>query len=432
MRRLIFLLALICTGPATAGELLALVNDALAYDAGLAGGRASVEIGRLEVPRARSALLPRLEGGWGRAYNRIETEHVPSISYRQNGWTVSLTQPLFDWQRWIALKQAGTASARSRLEYAQAWQDLVLRTARSYFDALQAQDVLELSQGYLDAVQAQHSLVLHQHQGGEATLIDMREAQVRLDSARLQRRSARHALDSKLRELESLSGRPARLAPRNLASIPAPWLEPGSIEQWVHQAETKNYGVQLGQLKVRAAQDDAERTRAQRYPVVSLSGTHSPSGAASGYARPTTTTTAMLTVTVPLFTGGEIRTRVRQALASEDLARNELLEAMRQASSDSRESFENFIWARERNETLNDLVQARQTALAATRMGYLAGSRGNLDVLRAQEALHDSSKELVQAHHDMLTSYLSLKADAAALDLGDIARLDHWLANDAH
>ncbi|VTM20096.1 outer membrane protein TolC [Pseudomonas aeruginosa] len=119
-------------------------------------------------------------------------------------------------------------------------------------------------------------------------------------------------------------------------------------------------------------------------------------------------------------------------LASEDLARNELLEATRQASSDSRESFENFIWARERNETLNDLVQARQAALAATRMGYLAGSRGNLDVLRAQEALHDSSKELVQAHHDMLTSYLSLKADAAALDLGDIARLDHWLANDAH
>lgn len=426
----VLLLATLAPPTAMAGGVLQVVNDPLAHDAGLAGARARIEIGLQEAPRARAALLPRLDAGWGRAYNRIETEDLPSISYRQNGWTVSLTQPLFDWERWIALKQADTASARARIEYAQAWQELVLRSARSYFEALLAQNELELATRYLQAVQDQQTLVLHQRRGGEATLVDLREAQVRLDSALLQQRSARHRLESRRREVERLSGRPLQLPAKGIADGPALWLEPGGVEQWARQAETKNYAVQLGELEVRDAHDDADKSRAQRYPVVSLSGTHSPSGAASGYARPTTTTTAMLTVSVPLFTGGEIRARVRQALAAEDLARSKLLDATRQAGADSREAFQNFLWAQERSEALVAIVRAQQDTLDATRKGYLAGSRGNLDVLRAHEALHESRKELAKAHYEMLITYLSLKADVAALDLGDIARLDHWLADD--
>lgn len=116
---------------ASAGELLSVVNDALAHDADLAAANAEMGIGREEVPIARAALLPRLDGGWGRTYNQIKTDNQPTTRYWQNGWMITLTQPVFDWERWVALRQADIAGAKAELEYASAWQTLVLRSANA-------------------------------------------------------------------------------------------------------------------------------------------------------------------------------------------------------------------------------------------------------------------------------------------------------------
>ncbi|MFV3306879.1 TolC family outer membrane protein [Pseudomonas sp. NY15181] len=415
---------------AFAGELLAVVNDAIVHDADLSAANSGISIEREEVPLARAALLPRLDGGWGRAYNQIKTENQPTAKYWQNGWMITLTQPVFDWERWIELRQANIASAKAELEYASAWQSLVLRTANAYFDLLAASQDLGRANDYLHAVSEQHDLIQRLRTGGEATVIDVQEALSRLSDAQLRRQDAIRALESRRRALADLTGRPASLDAVTGPARTKPWLKSQSLQQWVRQAETRSFAVQLGQLEVRNASEVTDKARAQRYPVVSLSASHSPSGAASGYAEPTTTNTAMLTISAPLFTGGANQARIRQAMAGEEKAEYKLLAATRKSAADTREWFQRLEWARERSNSLRDIVRLNESSLQATRLGYQAGSRSNLDVLRAQEQLFNSQGEQAKAQYQMLTAFLALKAEVASLSLGDIQALDAWLAPD--
>ncbi|HDR9487827.1 TPA: TolC family outer membrane protein, partial [Burkholderia aenigmatica] len=416
---------------ARADDLLTVVADVLEHDATLAGSRADVEIGRLGIPRARAGLLPRVDAGWGRTYNRISTRDVPPVRYWQNGWTVSLTQPLFDWERWIAYRQAGTAAAKSELDYARARQALMLRAGRAYFDLLAAADELTRATDYLKAVTELHELTLHRRTAGEATMIDVRETEAQLDAARLQEIDARQALDSRRRAIETLIGRPLGLLARVPDEPPALRLEPDDAGYWIGQAQQKSYPVQIGELDVRDAGDNARRVRAQRYPVVNLTASHTPAGAASGYGQPTTTTSAMVTVSIPIFAGGDIQARLGQALAAGDKANSALLAAVRQAGADTRESFERLSWARARCTLTSRLVQANARALDATQIGYRVGSRSGLDMLRAYETLFASRKARKEAQYEMLSAFLALKANVASLDFDDIATLNGWLTGDA-
>ncbi|MBD9578606.1 TolC family outer membrane protein [Pseudomonas sp. PDM23] len=416
---------------ASSGELLSVVNDALVHDAELSAANSEIAIGREEVPIARSALLPRLDGGWGRTYNQITTDNQPTTRYWQNGWMITLTQPVFDWERWVALRQADIASAKAELEYASAWQALVLRSANAYFDLLAAAQEQSRASDYLSAVSEQHALTVKLQAGGEATLIDVQEARSRLSEAQLRQQDALRNLDSRRRVLETLTGRDVTPPAKINLSRTKPWLKARSLQQWVRQAETSSYSVQLGKLEVRNASEDSEKARAQRYPVINLSASHAPSGAAAGYSEPTTTNSAMLTISAPLFTGGANRARLRQTLAEEEKAENRLLGATRKSTADTREWFQRFNWARDRSQALSEIVRLNASSLAATRKGYQAGSRTNLDVLRAQEVLFASRGEQAKANYEMLSAFLALKAEVASLNLGDIQLLDDWLTADA-
>jgi outer membrane protein len=135
------LVALACaasSGKAAAVDLLAVAEQAVDHDADLAASRAGSRAAREALPKARAALLPRVEGGWGRAYNSVGVDGFPRDSYWQNGWTVSLTQPVFDWSLWTTYRQADLVGARGALDAARAEQSAILRAVRAYFDELAA------------------------------------------------------------------------------------------------------------------------------------------------------------------------------------------------------------------------------------------------------------------------------------------------------
>ena len=84
---------------AEAVDLLTVVEQSTDHDADLAAFCAGSRAAGEALPKARAALLPQVAAGWGRAYNSTVTEGVPNTHYWQNGWTVALTQPVFDWSR---------------------------------------------------------------------------------------------------------------------------------------------------------------------------------------------------------------------------------------------------------------------------------------------------------------------------------------------
>lgn len=156
-----------------------------------------------------------------------------------------------------------------------------------------------------------------------------------------------------------------------------------------------------------------------------------PSGAASGYSEPTTTNTAMLTLSAPLFTGGANRARLRQAMAGEEKAENRLLGATRKSAADTREWFQRFNWARDRSQSLSEIVRLNESSLDATRHSATKREVAPTWMYSKAEVVFASRGELAKAHYEMLSAFLALKAEVASLNLGDIQLLDNWLTANA-
>ncbi|SEA21189.1 TolC family outer membrane protein [Paraburkholderia sartisoli] len=416
-----------CAQCVRAADLLTVVEQTTDHDAALAAARAGARAAHQAVPKARAQLLPRVEGGWGRAYNRIATEDFPTTTYWQNGWTVSLTQPVFDWSRWTTYRQADFIEARGATEVAQAQQASILKAARAYFDELAAEDELARANDYAAALDTHLTQLRRRQLAGEATVIDLRDAESGVLQAHLQQQDADNALQLSRLALEQATGQPFAALSRLADPVTMPRVEPDDIDAWANQAQAHDYQVQLKQIDWRIAKLEVEKARSAHLPTVNITASHTPAGAGSGYARPTTTTTAMLSVSIPFFEGGETEARVDETVALEDKAQDDLTSAVRQAGASARESWTRLRSGAARVDALARLAQASSAAFAATQVGYRVGSRDSTDVLRAADTFYANRRDLIRARYETIMALLQLKAATAALTFDEVASVNALL-----
>jgi outer membrane protein len=135
----------------------------------------------------------------------------------------------------------------------------------------------------------------------------------------------------------------------------------------------------------------------------------------------------MLSVTIPIFEGGETEARVDEAVALEEKAQNDLLSATRQAGATARESWSRFHSGVERIDSLTRLMQTSHAALVATQVGYKVGSRASTDVLRASDVFYTNRRDLIRARYETVVALLQLKAATAALNVDEVARVNTLL-----
>lgn len=409
---------------AQAADLVTVVQQALGHDADLAQARAAYVAAQEAVPQARAALLPQLSGGWGRTYNSIAMEGFPRQSYWQNGWTVSLTQPLFDWTKWTSYRQADYVEARGRVDVDNAQQTALTRAVRAYFDELAAEDEIKRADDYAAAVDAQLLILQRNRAAGEATIVDMREALTMREQVALQQSDAQNALQTKRRVVELVTGVPFGALSRLPESLALPRLAPEDVDAWAAQAKEHGYAVQQKQLDWQIAKLDVSKAEGAHYPSVYATGSYTPAGAASGYARPTTTTTGMLSISIPLYAGGAVQSKVRETEALLDRAQAALVGATRTADASARDNYARYQQGRTRVDLLTHLVASCRDTLAATRIGYKVGTRTSTDVLRAIDALYTTQRDLFVARYDTIVALMQLKGDTSTLSLTDVVQIN--------
>ena len=144
MPRLCFafpLIAALSVAPARAADLLQIYRDALANDAAYASARATRDAGLESLPQGLAQILPTVSATAFTQYNvvNIDVRGPQPDEQRQgnsNGYTVTLTQPLFNWQNFQVYKEAGFKAVQAEATFGQATQDLIVRAAQAYFDVL--------------------------------------------------------------------------------------------------------------------------------------------------------------------------------------------------------------------------------------------------------------------------------------------------------
>ncbi|HOY02213.1 MAG TPA: TolC family outer membrane protein, partial [Zoogloea sp.] len=321
---------------AAAADLEQVYRDALAYDAALASARASREAGLEKLPQGRALLLPSLSVTGNTTWNDLTLKHLnPDVSrgYNSNGWQAQLTQPLFRWQNWVQYKQGELQSTLSEAQYQLARQDLTLRAAQAYFDVLTAQDTLAAARALYEANTQQLALARKSFEVGTVTITDVHEAQSRGDLSSAQVIAAESDLAVKRHALLVLTGKEADTLKGLRKGVALSRPEPADIQAWVSAAEGSNLSVQAAQIAGEIAGREVERNRAGHLPTVDVVASYGNSATANALANFINTdirsAVVALQVNVPVFQGGAVNSRVREAAALRDKASADLDNARR-------------------------------------------------------------------------------------------------------
>jgi len=422
---------------AHAADLLQVYRDAAGFDAQYAAARAARAAGLEKLPQGRAGLLPTIGLSANTTWNELESKArtsgatTRSADYNSNGWNVSLSQPLFRWQNWVGYKQSELAAALAEMQFAQASQDLILRVSQAYFDVLLAQETLSTAQAQKLAFAEQLESAKRNFEVGTATITDTHEAQARHDLAIATEIAAENDLAVKRQTLRTLTGKEADTLKGLKPGIQIGAPQPADIGQWVSSAETGNIGVQVAQANLDVSGREIERQRAGHYPTLDLVATHGKSG--SGFSSNTgsgvdsKSSTIGLQLAVPLFAGGAVSSKEREAAALNEKARADLDNVRRQATLAARQSYLGVNAGLAQVRALEAGVASSQLAVESNKLGYEVGVRINIDVLNAQSQLFDTRQKLAKARLDTLIAQLKLKAAAGTLAEPDLAAINALL-----
>ncbi|MGE5094623.1 MAG: TolC family outer membrane protein [Betaproteobacteria bacterium] len=418
--------------PALGADLLTVYRDAQVSDPVYQSARAQYVATREALPQARSGYLPQVNATGGLFRNFSEREGVADRNFTTKTFAITLSQPVFRLPNWIAISQAQLQVIQAESVLAAAQQDLALRVAQAYFDVLLAQDNVALSQAQKTAISEQLAQAKRNFEVGTATIVDTLEAQARYDQSSAKEISDQNDLEVKRRALQQLLGRlPDGLTPvRDPLVLAEP--TPQDIEQWVKTAGDSSYQVAIARASYDIAQQEIGRQRAGHLPTLDFSGSAShvidPTSAAPPVSTISNNASVGFTLSIPIFSGGLVQSRVRQAVALRDKASEDLENAQRTVAQSVRSAYLNVTSGIAQVKALEQALVSTQSQLDSTILGRDVGVRTSVDVLNAQQQVFQTRRDLQQARYNYLMNTLRLKSAAGQLDEADIEQVNRALA----
>ena len=421
------LLALLASPLLHAANLMDVYREAQQQDAAYASARAALQAGQEKLPQGRALLLPSVNLGANTTWNEVDLP-AGNRQYNSNGYSLSLSQPIYRKQNFAQYEQAKGQVNQAEAQFAVARQDLVIRVAQAYFDVLLAQDNVALAGAQKSAIGEQLEMAKRNFEVGIATITDTHEAQARYDLTTSQEIAAQNDLEIKKRALQQIISKiPGHLAVLN-SKLPLVLPEPNDMTKWVAQAEQQSPQIAIQRAALEIADQEVEKNRAGHYPTLDLVAGHSRNNNSSYLLSGTVTSqTVGLQLSLPIYQGGSVSSKVREALANQEKARQDLELARRQAALQTRQSFLGVTSGMAQVKALEQALVSSQSSLDSTRLGQEVGVRTNVDVLNAQQQLYTAKRDLSQARYNYILSQLKLKSAVGVLSDEDVEQVNRWL-----
>jgi outer membrane protein len=403
-------------------------------------------------PQARAALLPGLTANASRSNTHSDTTggalapdgttigSRSTFGQDSHGWSIRLTQTLFDWGNYATLRQADKRVVRAETDYEAAKQDLLLRVATRYFDVLAAEDNLASAVAAREAISRQLEQAQRRFEVGLIAITDVQQSQAGYDDAVAAEIEAQRLLSTSHEFLREIIGEVVTDLQSPTNELPLLTPDPASAEQWVATALQQNLALVSSRLAAEVALDDVAIQRSNRLPTVSLSAAYNETTndrtqtIYSGLSSSTTPSTQMpdgrnwsIDVTFPLFTGGLNRSRIQQSVYQHRAAENTLERIARQTEREARDAYLGVISEISRVRALRQAVESNRTALRATEAGFEVGTQTTVDVLASQNNLRRAETTYSRSRYDYILNVLKLKQAAGGLSVTDVEQVDGWL-----
>ncbi|WP_347330627.1 TolC family outer membrane protein [Marinimicrobium locisalis] len=446
--RTFWFLGLIAMAPlsASANSLLDVYELALKNDAQLQADEAAYEAGLENRAIGRSKLLPKIDASATYSKEENETlnnlteegsEGVKETETEQSGWSVSLSQPLFNMRAWYNYKRGATLSELAEVQFGAAQQDLIVRVAQAYFNVLRAIDNLETAKAEEEALAQQLEQTQQRYEVGLTAITEVHEARSVYDSAAANVLQARGDLGIAYEELEVLTGTPLNAIAPLPDDFEAVRPTPTDRHAWVEFALENNYQLKAAQLNTRASEQTAKASKAQHLPTLGLSASYGETNREGSEFLGNQVIDSDIEseghsfgvkLDVPLYSGGGVSAERRQTHAQYLQARAEFNRTQRSVIQSTRSLHLSVETGVSQVKARQQAIVSARSALEATQSGYEVGTRNLVEVLLAQQAVYQAERDYQNALYDYIINTFQLREAAGMLTPADIQNVDAALA----
>ena len=423
--------------PGVAQDLLSVYRDALNDNPQLDMAREGLEAVLESQSQAHAALfLPEavFTANVNRDYQSTRLGGAAAVgnsgndAFMSGGYSLSITQPLLHYDRWVALDQADSRIAQAEADKSAAEIALMLKVAERYFDVLAAEENLQFAKAQQQSMARKLTETRQRQAVGYLAYTDVQEAQSGSDRTVADALAAEHQLRDAREALQEVTG----IHPDNLAilstEIPLIAPEPIDEQRWIEQALSQNPAVLSHEKAVQVARDEVQRLAAGHLPTLDAQGNHNfaTSGGRFGTANIEDNIIG-LNLNFPLYQGGRVNSKTREAEHRYRQAIASLNEQKRTAHRATSKAYLGVVAGISRVKALQQALKSSQTGLAATQAGFNAGRRTALDMIVAERELLGAQRDYARARYDYLLDSLRLKQAVGSLSPQDLQQVNRWL-----
>jgi len=397
--------------------------------------RASVRAIDEAVPQALSGYRPRVAvtGTVGEQFTDSTTKSVGAIPNPNGGpakqtvtytglsatttpWSYGATaqQTLFNGFQTANRTRAAESQVSSAREGLRILEQTVLLTgATTYMDVLRDTASLEVQRSNVRVLQETLKQTNDRFQVGEVTRTDVAQAEAQLAAGQSAMLAAESTLTTSKANFRQVIGvEPVNLAPGS----PVDRFSPATLQVAIAQGLVENPNVTAAMYGIDVAFLQVKVNEGALYPTFVVQATAQQGSFVQNSVTPQFwTASAIGTLTVPVYQGGQEYSLIRQS--KESLAQQRLnLELVRtQTRQQVVQAWGQNEAAKAQVKAANSQVYSSEVALNGVREEARVGQRTTLDVLNAQQALVNARIALVTAQHDRVVASYNVLAASGRL-----------------
>lgn len=395
---------------------------------------------KTQVSQARAGILPNidLQANYGRVNSQTNFGgEFPGASANSkgsiidSGYTLSVTQPLFDLAAFRQMAQAKAAVQQSAATYAASGQDLIIRLATAYFNVLEAQDILRFSEAQRKALYHQYEVSRQRYRVGLDAITSLYKSRAAYDAAKAEYLADENNLSNRREELRQITGvyySDLRTLQNNFPLVSP---KPENINQWVKTALEQNLALRATRFGVMAAQENIKVQSAGYLPTLdatgSISDDHQSNRSGPSGTKDVRSGNIGVALDFPVYNGGLTGANTDKAEADYQVAIAQMENQYRSTVADTRKAYLSVVSQISQVEADKQSIKSHVAALDSIRAGYQAGTQTILDVLQAQSDLFSAEKDYTTDRFAYLLNTLKLKEAAGILSPNDLSNINKWL-----
>jgi outer membrane protein len=362
------------------------------------------------LQQAEAARLPTVSGVG--TYTRQEepppgTAITSTTASRQTVTRITASQPLFRGMReFAAVRQTTALRDAQGEEYRQARLLLFRDVVQNFYNVLSIEQDLRNIREEINHHLGREKDIQARVKIGRARVSELLNVQASVSTLRAQIEQLQGQLRTAREVFAFLSGRDADTVLRDSTEVPA---ATEALESYLAGIDARP-DVKAARQRLTAAKENVDVARGAHRPSLDLNGNYY-------FERPENlkdiTWDVQLALTVPLYAGGSLQSRVREAASQRTQAELALEQARRQAEQEIRSLFQTVNYNRTQVEALAQATEAARLSYEAQSREYRLGLVTNLDVLTALTAYQQNQRTLDRARYNVKADYLRLLSAAA-------------------